>query len=57
MKMKNNTFIRLTIYIIVGSILAVILGLALLGDNGLIRKEINEYMRTHMEETSEQENK
>lgn len=53
MKMKKNTFIRLTIYIIIGTILAVILGLALLGDNGLIRKEINEYKRTHAEEISE----
>ena len=51
--MGNNTLIKGTVIVIIGLIIFTIVMLALVGKNGLINKEKDNYNQTHVEERSE----
>ena len=53
--MGNNTLIRGTIIVLVSILLFTIVMMVLIGENGLIRKEIDKYKETHVEEIKEKE--
>lgn len=55
--MDNNKLIRKTIIWIVLLTMFTILMLTLVGKNGLINREIQDYKDTHAEEVEERENK
>ncbi|MCR5146880.1 MAG: hypothetical protein K6B70_06015 [Clostridia bacterium] len=55
--MDNNKLIRKTIIWLVLLTMFTILMLTLVGKNGLINREIEEYKATHAEEVEERENK
>ncbi len=53
--MGNKTLIRGTIIVLVSILLFTIVMMVLIGENGLIRKEIDKYKETHVEEIKEKE--
>ena len=53
--MGNKTLIRGTIIVLVSILLFTIVMMVLVGENGIIRKEIDKYKETHVEEIKEKE--
>ena len=53
--MGNKTLIRGTIIVLVSILLFTIVMMVLIGENGLIRKEIDKYKESHVEEIKEKE--
>ncbi len=55
--MGNKTLIRGTIIVLISVTLLTLVVMVLIGDNGLINKEIEKYKETHTEEIREKEEK
>ena len=55
--MDNKRLIRNTIFGLVLLTMFTIMMLTLIGKNGLINREINDYNETHQEENAERQNK
>lgn len=54
--MDNFKLIKKTLIILVALTILTIIMLVLLGKNGLIRQEIDDYNKTHIEENSDNQN-
>lgn len=53
--MKKNTMINATLFILLAVVIITIVMMVLIGEDGLINKEIKEYEDTHVEEKYENE--
>lgn len=53
--MKKNTMIQATLWILLAVAIITIVMMVLVGEDGLINKEIKEYEDTHVEEKYEKE--
>ena len=53
--MKKNTFINATLIILFSLVIITIVLMVLIGENGIINKELEEYKDTHIEELNEKE--
>ena len=54
--MKKNTLINATLIVLFSLVILTLIFMVLIGENGLISKEIREYNKTHVEEKYEKEN-
>lgn len=53
--MKKNTFLNATLIILFSLVIITVVMMVLIGENGIINKEIKEYNDTHVEEKYEKE--